>query len=161
MKQCDDCGINQATVHLTHIIQNETQVFHLCEECATKRGIVLGDGTDTEADITAVVNEMLEEEIICPKCGLKLSEFRSGGWLGCMRCYSAFEEHINKILFQVHGCNQHKGKRYGIAKGLEDVSCPHSIERLRSDLDEAIKNEQFEQAAILRDAIYLLRQDAN
>jgi len=159
MKKCDDCEINQATVHLTHIMQNQTHVFHLCEECASKRGIMLGDDTDEEDDIAAAVSEALEEEIACPKCRLKLSEFRAGGFLGCEKCYGAFEDRINKILFQVHGCCRHEGKRYGAVKAREN--CGGNIDKLRSDLDAAIKNEQFEQAAALRDAIHLLRQDAN
>ena len=39
MNMCDECGINPANIHLTQILQNETHVFHLCDECARKKGI--------------------------------------------------------------------------------------------------------------------------
>ena len=156
-KQCEDCGVNPAIVHLTHIMQNQTQTFHLCEECAAKRGITLGENSDgqVEAEITL---EELEEEVVCSMCSLKLSVFRSLGMLGCVECYTAFEAAIAKILQQVHGSTLHKGKRYGIFKAMENCG-GHNLKQLRSDLDTAIKNEQFEEAAQLRDAIHLLRQE--
>ena len=156
-KKCDDCGINDAIVHLTHIMQNQTQVFHLCEECASKRGITLGQNSDGQA-VAEVSLEELEEEVVCGKCSLKLSEFRSEGRLGCAECYKTFEAQIAKILRQVHGSIRHTGKKYGIYKNIESGG-GHNLEQLRSDLDAAIKNEQFEAAAQLRDAIYILKQE--
>jgi len=155
-RQCEDCGVNPAIVHLTHIMQNQAQTFHLCEECAAKRGISLGENGEGQA--AEVSLEELEEEVLCSKCSLKLSVFRSLGMLGCAECYTAFEAAITKILQQVHGSTRHKGKKYGIFKTMEKSS-GHSLKQLRSDLDTAIKNEQFEEAAQLRDAIHLLRQE--
>ena len=37
MNMCDECGINPANIHLTQILQNETHVFHLCDELPVKR----------------------------------------------------------------------------------------------------------------------------
>ncbi|MDR2727887.1 MAG: UvrB/UvrC motif-containing protein [Chitinispirillales bacterium] len=154
-KKCDDCGVNDAIVHLTHIMQNQTQVFHLCEECASKRGITLGQNSEGQ-EVAEVSLEELEEEVVCGKCLLKLSVFRSEGRLGCAECYKTFEAQVAKILRQVHGSTRHTGKRYGVFKSMESG---HNLEQLRSDLDAAIKNEQFEAAAQLRDAIHLLKQE--
>jgi len=154
-KQCDDCGINLAIVHLTHIMQNQTQSFHLCEECAAKRGITLGENEDGQAEVSL---EELDEEVLCPKCRLKLSVFRSLGRLGCAGCYTVFEAQVTRIMLQVHGNTQHKGKRYGVFNIAGKID-GHSLKQLKNDLNAAIKNEQFEEAAQLRDAIHLLRQD--
>ena len=35
---CNICGKNQATVHLTEIIDEQITELHLCEECAQKKG---------------------------------------------------------------------------------------------------------------------------
>jgi protein arginine kinase activator len=137
-------------------MQNQTQVFHLCEECAAKRGISLGENVDGQA--AEVSLEELDEEVLCPKCSLKLSEFRSTGRLGCVGCYAAFEAQVTRVLLQVHGSTQHKGKRYGVFKTTEK-SGGHSLKQLKNDLNTAIKNEKFEEAAQLRDAIHLLRQE--
>lgn len=33
---CEECGKNQATVHMKKIINNHVNESHLCEECAKK-----------------------------------------------------------------------------------------------------------------------------
>lgn len=152
MKLCEECGMNPANIHLTQIMQDDTHVFHLCDECAKKKGISIS------------VNEgMLEETVtpkepdkICTRCGLKYSEFRAKGWLGCAICYTAFENEIDNLLVQVHGSSMHKGKKYiGVPASTEVAG---QIKRLRHELAVAIKNEEFEQAAMLRDEIYNLKQ---
>lgn len=154
MKTCDECGVNPANIHLTQIMQNETQVFHLCEECARKKGISISVNGEPLQDESP--EEIVEEEKVCSGCGMKLSEFRSKGWLGCSRCYNEFDEQIEKLLVQVHGSSVHKGKKYVCAVEEHEKI---DLQRLRHDLDAAIKNEQFEEAAQIRDAIYNLKQD--
>jgi len=188
-EMCDDCQINPAIVHLTHVEGGEALAYNLCEECARKRGIPIPDG-DTlmrgleelvqaagaslgkthlkvtvkpaseareEREKEKVKERELEADVVCPNCGLKLSAFRTGGWLGCAECYDAFEGQIENILVQVHGSGLHKGKTYGRA-GTARRGGKRDIERLRRDLDIAIKREEFELAATIRDAIRGQRQ---
>ncbi|MCL2182243.1 MAG: UvrB/UvrC motif-containing protein [Chitinispirillia bacterium] len=184
MDICDDCGVNPANVHLTHVEQNETQTFHLCEDCARKRGLPLPDGdslikglagltgtagsamaAETHVKVTVKEpggaadedEEVPEPDITCSNCGMKFSEFRSGGWLGCAECYASFEERIDRILMQIHGADGHKGKIYGKAPrrgGKRDIA------KLRRELDAAVKSERFEDAALIRDTISSLKLDA-
>ncbi|GAI49395.1 unnamed protein product, partial [marine sediment metagenome] len=35
---CDICHKNEASVHLTEIIDNQITELHLCEECARQKG---------------------------------------------------------------------------------------------------------------------------
>jgi protein-arginine kinase activator protein McsA len=35
---CQDCNKNEATIHLTQIVNNEKVVLNLCKACAEKRG---------------------------------------------------------------------------------------------------------------------------
>jgi protein arginine kinase activator len=86
-------------------------------------------------------------------CELKLSDFRAKSWLGCASCYAAFEQEIDAVLVQVHGAREHKGKQY---KGCEKVlprDAGVDINELRKKLDVAVRNEEFELAAELRDRI--------
>lgn len=152
---CDECGVNPATIHLTQIMQNQTQVYHLCQECAGKKGINISvNGEDSEL---LQGEEVSEPDKVCSRCGMKYSDFRSKGWLGCAECYHAFESEIDELLIQVHGSAVHKGKKYGV-KGQEKVKVSGDIKRLRHELAAAIKNEEFEQAALLRDAIHNIKQ---
>jgi len=180
---CDDCQVNPAIVHLTHVEDGEAQIFNLCEDCARRRGIPIPDGDTLMRGLEALAhaagaslgkthvkltvkpaNEVREEkrekveeraaekEVICPNCGMKLSAFRSSGWLGCAECYGAFDEQIERVLVQVHGSGSHKGKVYGEA-GAAQRGGKRDVEGLRRDLEAAIRREEFELAATIRDAI--------
>jgi protein-arginine kinase activator protein McsA len=58
------------------------------------------------------------------------------------------------VLVQLHGAGGHSGKRYGRSSGVGR----RNLERLRKDLDCAIKNEDFERAVVIRDAMRGLKQ---
>src|SRR5512133_301139 len=156
MNKCDDCGINPANVHLTQITNDETHTFHLCDECARKKGINITVGESVFEQFSEQAPQVPNR--ICTKCGLKYSEFKLKGWLGCAQCYTAFETEIDELLVQVHGSSVHKGKKYNGAAAVTEVT--GQIKRLRHELATAIKNEEFEQAAMLRDAIHSLKQTA-
>jgi protein arginine kinase activator len=155
MKMCEECGLHPANIHLTQIVENETQSFHLCEECAQKRGIHLSiDEEAMNAKAVPLSPPPLEVDRECPSCRMKLSEFRSKGWLGCSGCYKAFEGEIEALLLQSHGSAEHKGKMY--RQNAVDKKEKAYVSQLRSELDSAIRNEEFERAAKLRDAIHHL-----
>lgn len=153
MDLCDECGINPANIHLTQIMQNETHVFHLCDECARKKGISIS--VQDENFVADENGNSQTEDKECAHCGMKLSEYKRNGWLGCPSCYHTFETEIDTLLVQVHGSSIHKGKKYQGVGGGHAVSAGE-IKRLRHELAHAIKNEEFEQAAIIRDTIHSL-----
>jgi protein arginine kinase activator len=150
MKKCDECGVNPANVHLTQIINNETTMMSLCDKCARKKGITIS--IDENAMMQSAAGEDEEYKgLKCPGCGLEYLEFKAKGWLGCAECYSAFGKEIDQLLIGVHGSSEHKGKRYGgyAAPGRDQAG----IRRLRQRLQTAIRNEEFELAAEIRDTI--------
>jgi protein arginine kinase activator len=155
MKQCQECGLNPANVHLTQIVDNESTSFHLCEECAQKRGIhiVIADNA-MNAEQSSHLSEPADDRE-CAVCHKKLSEFKDKGWLGCASCYSAFEPEIDELLCRVHGTKEHRGKQYRYSG--EAVAAEPSLPDLRVELECAIQNEQFERAAELRDTISTLK----
>lgn len=152
-KPCDDCGVRAANIHLTQISNDETTVFHLCEDCARKRGIAISiDENAMQEQNKAVVEQ---DNRRCPRCGTTFGEFREKGWLGCVECYGAFSDEIDSLLVQVHGTTVHKGRRPSSAVSTRK---PRSANELRVQLEKAIKNEEFEQAAQLRDQIRSIEQ---
>jgi protein arginine kinase activator len=158
MKQCQECGLNPANVHVTQIVDNESQTFHLCEECAQKRGIhiVLADNVINATQSGASCESGEDRE--CMVCHKKLSEFRGKGRLGCASCYTAFESEIDELLFRMYGSKEHHGKQYRHAS--EIVASGASLPDLKIALDRAIQNEHFERAAEIRDTINLLKGTA-
>ena len=161
MSNCEECGQNAANVQITQIIQNETTVFNLCEECARKKGISISIeeaeaiASSLNSGVIAPVALSAEASIICPYCHLSYADFKNGGWLGCDACYYAFDKQLDQLFKQVHGAVEHKGKQYGRRSVLGvPINPPHEITRLRQDLADAIAREEFELAASLRDAIH-------
>jgi protein arginine kinase activator len=176
---CDDCKVREANVHLTHVGEEGAETFHLCEDCARERGVPIPDSDillkglealagavgaasaggsgNVKVTVKPKIGEGVgqaaaeEEDIVCRNCGMKFSEFRSGGRLGCAECYDSFEKHIDRILVQIHGASGHKGKRYG--KPAARRTGKAGLDRLRRELDAAVRAEQFEQAAVIRDEI--------
>lgn len=155
-KLCSECNTNQANIHFAQIAQNEVSVLHLCEECAKKKGISIV--IEPQGSATAALNVQQPDtrekkdipDIQCPACRMTLREFKEKGWLGCAACYSAFDKDIEGLLIQVHGSSVHKGKVY---KKLESFTAGEIISNLKKELQDAIRNEKFEAAALIRDKI--------
>ncbi|MBU1998469.1 MAG: UvrB/UvrC motif-containing protein [Candidatus Omnitrophota bacterium] len=154
---CNICNKNQATVHLTEIIDDQMNELHLCEECARNKSVQMEQQfglADLLAGLTEfgkVPEEKDSPEIKCPNCGLNFKEFKKVGRLGCSDCYNAFKKYLAPLLKRIHGSGVHAGKApVGVAK---DVKKNSEMQELRQSLQKAIENEQFEDAARIRDVI--------
>ncbi|MBM3255302.1 MAG: hypothetical protein FJZ08_03280 [Candidatus Omnitrophica bacterium] len=154
---CDICNKNQATVHLTEIIDEQMNELHLCEECARQKSVQMEQQfglSDLLAGLAEFNKPTLEKEaqdLKCPNCALTYSDFKKMGRLGCGECYSAFKKYLGPLLKRIHGSSLHVGKsplRVSVgAKKKIDLS------GLRQKLQKAIESEAFEEAAQLRDQI--------
>jgi protein arginine kinase activator len=156
MGQCEQCGKKDATVHLTQISPTGTMVYRLCEDCAKTKGITI---TVSAPQGEAAPQQQAEPEPsvpekVCQACGQSLSAFREKGRLGCADCYHVFTDEIDRMLTEVHGACVHRGKAYSRVGALRGT--PDEMRRLRNELDEAIQNEDFEEAARLRDTLNAL-----
>lgn len=147
MKMCDECGLFPAEIHLTRIVEQKTESVFLCRACAQKRGIHADEGS---ADTQDVSRESVENRE-CAGCRMTLSEFKSKGMLGCPRCYRTFEKEIELLLRQVRGSAEYRAKECRLKH--DTVNDAASITILQGALDDAIKKEDFERAAALRDEI--------
>ncbi|MDD5673336.1 MAG: UvrB/UvrC motif-containing protein [Chitinivibrionales bacterium] len=146
MERCQECGRNEASVHITQIVENQTTLRHLCESCARKNGIAIEPVVPPQAPTE---EGRAEEKSACPHCNLSHKEFKDEGRLGCTHCYRTFAVSIEELLLQVHGAAKHTGKRYKNALAL-----PQDLKQLKTVLARAVKNEEFELAAAIRDAIH-------
>ena len=163
---CDDCGINPAKFHLVTIINGDRIERDLCPACMAKHQKKL-PGIDF-SNLAGILNSILEskdaaeqerqdaeyEAYTCDQCGMTYAEFQKGGMLGCANCYRAFKVPLTALLQRVHGNTQHAGRvPGGVHSG---VSIRMNIERLKQKLQRAVADEEYEQAARLRDAIRAL-----
>ena len=161
--RCDNCGENEAEVHLTQIESGELNTLHLCETCADEKGVP-GDSTVGDAplaDFLAEAGKGSEEAMLpavsesCPYCGTTPDDFRRTGRLGCSQCWAHFEEQLEALLRRIHGSTQHVGKLY-LGDGADEEDRRTRLDQLRRRLERAVEVEDFEAAADLRDQIHEL-----
>jgi protein arginine kinase activator len=154
---CSICKEKEATVHLTQITGDKMQKVDLCEECAKTKGVndptsfhqvdlVLGLGASQEIEQAAGGTE-----VKCPRCGFTQADFKKSGRLGCPACYQTFAEGLEGLLKSMHKGTHHIGKVPEALRQNRDLS--DHLKVLQKRLAKAITEENFEQAAILRDEI--------
>ncbi len=154
---CNICGKNQATVHLTEIINEQMTELHLCEQCAQVKSHEMEQQFGLNDLLKGLVDfekPSLEKETLllkCPNCGLTYADFKKVGRLGCGQCYITFKKYLAPLLKRIHGSNYHTGKSpLRIAK---PAGKKEDLDDLRLLLQKAITDEDFESAAQLRDRI--------
>lgn len=157
---CDNCGKNEAEVHLTQIVENEMTTVHLCPVCAAEKGLDAATGTKSLplTDFLAQMGQGVATEEgagiagPCSYCHTTVEDFRRTGRLGCPHCYSIYESQLRAILRRIHGSTQHLGKVY-VPPASQFADRAQRLAGLRRKLQRAVEAEDFERAALLRDQI--------
>jgi protein arginine kinase activator len=154
---CDICKQNVATVHLTQMVEGKTKKVDLCEGCSKDKGIDDPTGFSL-ADLLlglGAAQEMAQaasgSELKCPSCGFTQADFKKSGRLGCANCYTTFAEGLEGLLKSMHKGTRHAGKVPQSLQHNKDVT--EKLNGLQKRLESAIAEEDFEQAALLRDEI--------
>ncbi len=156
---CTICKEKPATVHLTQIVGDKMQKLDLCEDCAKTKGI--NDPTSFGlADLDLVLglgaSQQLEQaaggvELKCPRCGFTQADFKKSGRLGCPECYVTFAEGLRGLLKTMHKGTRHTGKAPEALRATRENA--DRFKTLQAKLTKAIKDENYEQAAQVRDEI--------
>jgi protein arginine kinase activator len=156
---CDDCRERDAVVNYTAVKDNTVVQLHLCEQCASERGVETTVSTLPKHPLGEFLSQVQQQLAVTPAdgakcsfCGTTMADFRSTGRWGCARCYGQFEEGIRELLRRVHGHARHIGKVYRAPRS-ETLERSAILGELREKLRRAIDAEQFEKAAELRDRI--------
>jgi len=153
---CQHCNQAKATVHITDTLP-EKRERHLCDDCAEKEGVIVKQHPQTT---NAILQEFIKhksglagvDDRSCPKCGITFREFRLKGQLGCPHDYEAFRPVLEPLIERAHdGATQHIGKVPSTAGAL--VRKNTDLLRLKCELQAAVDQENYEQAAQLRDQI--------
>ena len=134
---CERCGKKEATTHIRSIINGIVYESHICNDCAANR-----------TPQSSIVR--------CSCCGATFANISKSGRCGCSECYSTFYEQLLPQLKRIHGSNEYVGKKITVAdrKSLEAIS------ELNVILKKFIDEENYEQAAIVRDEIKKLKEGA-
>jgi protein arginine kinase activator len=156
---CQLCKTRPARVHYTEIVNQNMVAMNLCLECAEEKGVDvqkagsygLGDLVAGLIDTAADSEAERISRVRCSACGFEYSDFKKIGRLGCPECYDAFEAQLVPVLRHVHGSTQHAGKK--VAVRGERARLRERVAALREDLSLAVRAEDYERAAAIRDEI--------
>ena len=164
MIKCQKCS-KPATIHITEIVQGSPIEFHLCEEHAHQQlsgeeSSESGDAAEkTMAQLAKSTRGRETSELdkrTCPICGISFLEFRNAGSLGCPHDYEAFREELMPLLENIHGETQHAGK---VPRRVPpDRRRQTELIQLRQALRQAVSDEDYEEAARVRDRIRRLEE---
>lgn len=169
---CDKCKLNQATVHIRQSINGDVREYDLCDKCAAASDLL---NTDMSFDnlFEGFLNGMEQGMLYgspfggkstdtCPVCGSVFEDFAGGGRLGCAECYDTFRDRLRGVFKNIQAGARHTGKGSAEARHIKEKVAPKELteeEKLKNQLDLAIKNEEYEKAAELRDKIRALKKE--
>lgn len=117
--------------------------------------------------------------VTCPSCGTTYEDFVEGSRFGCADCYSVFGPLIGENIRHLQGSEKHVGKRpdHVLRSQIQTADSPeikadpihedmvHSftkeeqIRLLSARLKDALRREDYKEAAVLRDEIRGLKEE--
>lgn len=156
-RRCDGCGEASGRIRVYQTKGTEYSELWLCARCAELLGV-----EEESPAFAPTVGELLGGLIgdgatrSCPSCGTKFRSIRQSGRVGCAECYRVFRPRIQHLLEQRGLIDGHVGRypaRLGSYKRLLV-----DRESLREKLTQAIDDEDYEGAAIIRDRMKALEE---
>ena len=169
--KCQKCE-KAATFHITELTGTKPHELHLCEDHAraylsasSTQGDLAGSiastlaqGMSKQMSLNKAAEELKELDMqTCPICGISFYDFRSRGRLGCPNDYVCFAKQLDALVLNIHGETEHIGKvpkRTG-----KESNCRTLLIKLRRELNEAVADEDYKRAGVLRDKIKEIEND--
>ena len=172
---CEKCKKRTATVFYNENINGKSRSFSLCGECAAKmreKGdlqditSMIGSFADPFSDlhdklfggffgIPALCSDSDEKK--CPTCGCSYAEIVKNGKVGCPDCYETFSDELKRMIQSVHGTTSHTGNVPSRHRARQERNA--RLKELKKQLQDAVKDENYESAAQLRDEIRKLEAE--
>lgn len=139
---CSKCHKNEASIYYKQNINGKVTEYALCAECAAK-----GEDSFSPLNIFSFpLHEIKMEVKRCDLCGCSFDDIRHSGKVGCGKCYSVFSDELEPMIKGIHNNTVH------VVRDVKEESVSE-IEGLRIELNNAVKAEEYEKAAELRDKI--------
>ena len=163
--KCEFCNEKNATIHLTQVVNGNMKKLNICQDCAEKNGIDLNSpisitdilmGVGKKWSRNDTDNKRDEYDLSCNRCQMTRSDFKKQARLGCPECYKSFSAELTSIAQAMHHSKQHVGK-IPFREGNQ-VRLTKKISCLQNKIEQAIKKENYEEAADLRDEISKLKK---
>lgn len=184
---CNECGKNNAEIYYKQTINGKTHEYALCAECAEKLkkegkiNLKMPAGFDDfHFPHSSFFNmddflglpfgakpQRIAEKKKCTLCSSTFDELVKSGRVGCAKCYEVFKDELRSSIESIHGKAIYIGSENEKPQAENNVvndndkineKPQNELEKLKDELKQAIANEEFEKAAVLRDKIKALEE---
>lgn len=159
---CQKCKAKEANTHVKSVVNGEYEEYMLCSDCAKELGYT-NVFSDMHSDFNSILGSLFSnalpaksETTRCPLCGSTYHEISKSGQVGCAKCYEVFLSELMPSIKRIHSNTSHNGKKpFTTVKRLEEktTSKTETLQQLKSQLEQAVEEQNFELAAQLRDKI--------
>ncbi|MBQ7666724.1 MAG: hypothetical protein IJS46_01875 [Kiritimatiellae bacterium] len=154
--KCEICHLHDASRVMKRPIDGVESELYVCDECARTAAT---PSSVPESSLPAGVPRSVTDVLfsmglpvssakdipsaVCPVCGLSRGDLREKRRLGCPHCFEVFGADIRTFLSEQ--------VPVGPAAGNSPVEavCGREVAKTRADLDRAVAEERFEDAARL------------
>ena len=160
--KCDGCQKKEAALVLHMITNGQVATRSLCIDCAKKAHQEMAQAFSTMGMTMSGMEEMrgaakdpAKEKLrlptmICATCRTAYEDINDEIVFGCPNCYQAFHQKVVDYLSSIRGVE--KTSKVEIQEDSTIVMHVTEIE-LQERLDQALRIEDYEQAANLRDRL--------
>lgn len=155
---CDFCQKNEAFVFIELQGPVARKKLNLCKECSDRLGITQNPKAATSLfkELSEVSRKIEENDNkACPVCGNRLAEVKKNR-IGCSECYSIFKDEIRSILSRQGIKGPYTGLMPRRLANFRSVLTDRIV--LQTKLEESLKKEDYEKAAVYRDYLRALEK---
>lgn len=164
--QCEVCHLHDATRAVTRTVDGEPRELYVCDECARLEASPPAPETPGAVPDSHSVSDVLfslgmpvppsgkAADAVCPVCGLSRGDLRAHRRLGCPRCFDTFGTDVRTFLSSRVPAAPRSREDPDEAMRARDAA------RIRGQLDDAVREERYEEAARLVARLHALRRPA-
>lgn len=157
--KCNKCE-NNATFHYQSIINGEKTEFHLCPECAEKEGFGEMLNYRPQPTASSFFNSFWDtpSKGFMPGFRMPFESLFGRGFMPTM-ILPQFRLAVEEAPHKATECSECEKDNAGIPLDAgEEIRSKRELSSLKHQLESAVKNEEFEKAAELRDKIREMEQ---
>ena len=139
---CDRCHAHPAYINMQVTVNGQSHMQHICIHCAQTLHGASGLANILSWDIR-------RSALRCDACGLTEQQLTKSARVGCAKCYEVFATILAPYIRQIHGQAEYAGN----APAAYTPSPAEQLRKLQRHMQSAIEQQDFEEAARLRDEI--------
>lgn len=161
---CDLCKKNQASLFVEAVGKDGKKKLNICPQCAAARGIIAPVSAPNAKNLVSLFTEFEELESkrdedslrLCPVCGKSLRDIKKSQNAGCPECYEIFKSEIIEEMKKHKLYDKYTGSMPKRLSNFRNALTDRAD--LQAKLNQAVKQENYEKAAVYRDFLRALER---